>query len=163
LGSAYGREVRLVDAGGASGALHPGRDVEILGPPSCPERKPFDALRRADEDELRAWIEPDDRRYLQGLPKQAEKALHFFADSRADRLGADQPDERDVDDLRDLLGDGCEELLRRRLVRDEGRNATQGGLLIGELAQMALGLFRRRDIAQRSADQDRLSLDLAQR
>ena len=48
-------------------------------------------------------------------------------------------------------------------MRDEGRNAPQGGLLIGELAQMALGLFRRRDIAQRSADQDRLSLDLAQR
>ena len=99
-----------------------------------------------------------DRERIHTLTPAADE-LH----RRAVRLVADQPDERDVDDLRDLRGDDCEELLRRRLVRDEGRNAPQGGLLIGELAQMALGLFRRRDIAQRSADQERLRLDLAQR
>jgi hypothetical protein len=37
----------------------------------------------------------------------------------------------------------------------------QGGLLLGEFAQTALGLFRRRDVAQRAADQNRLGLDLA--
>ena len=80
---------------------------------------------------------------------------------RAVRLVADQPDERDVDDSRDLLRDSGKELLRRRLARYEGRNPPQGGLLLGELAQMALGPFRDREIAQRTADQDRLSLDLA--
>ena len=55
----------------------------------------------------------------------------------------------------------AEELLRRRLARDEGRNPPQGGLLVGELAQMVLGLLRGREIAQRAADQDRLGLDLA--
>lgn len=80
---------------------------------------------------------------------------------RAVRLVADQPDERDVDDARDLLRHNREELLRRRLARDEGRDSAKGGLLVGELAQVVLGLLRRGDVAQRSADQGRLGLDLA--
>ena len=43
---------------------------------------------------------------------------------------------RDVEDSGDLLGDGGEELIRRGVARDEGRDLPQGGLFGDELANV---------------------------
>ena len=89
----------------------------------------------------------------------AEAAYHH----RGGRLVADEPDQWDVEYARDLLGNGSNEVVGRRLAGDEGCDLSQGGLLLGEFTQTILGLFRHRDVAQRAADEDRLGLDLAKR
>ena len=43
---------------------------------------------------------------------------------------------RDVEDAGDLLGDGGKELIGRGLARDEGRDLSQGGLFVDELANV---------------------------
>src|SRR5262249_60988078 len=55
-------------------------------------------------------------------------------DDRAVRLVTNQPDVWNVEDLGGLLCDDGKELIRRWLVRDEGRDLSQGGLFGGELA-----------------------------
>jgi hypothetical protein len=100
--------VRIVlGAGGATGLPH-----------GCNRTRAEQRPARSDREELAISL--------------AETADY----DRAFGLEADESHVRDAEEAGDLLGDGGEELIRRGLTRDEGRDLPQGGLFADELANV---------------------------